>query len=178
MIKLRDLIKEFFYDTKEWYHGSASGDLRGGQSGLHLGTFKAAKEALEARIGIPVEGEWDGTREYGKTLLCGKNTLKIRNIFCTGHNCDVSNEDFYPTESPKHTEYLKLNMKPAIKKYKILCPMTNSINTPYNDWKANGYMKASLKRGNAKRGFYYRNEGEDAGSISVVVPNGNFVKEI
>ena len=69
-------------------------------------------------------------------------------------------------------------MKPAIKKYKILCPMTNTPHTPYNDWKANGYMAGLLKRKVAKRGFYYKNEGEDAGSISVVVPNGNFVKEI
>jgi hypothetical protein len=39
-------------------------------------------------------------------------------------------------------------------------------------------MKASLKRGNAKRGFYYKNVSEDAGSISAVVPNGSCVKEI
>jgi hypothetical protein len=178
MIKLKELILEYIIDHGEWYHGSASGDLRGGTSGLHLGTYLAAKQALEARIGIPVNGEWDGKREYGKTLLCGKNTLKQKNIFPTGFNCDVPEEDFYPSEPPKDALYLKLTMKPAIKKYKILCPITNTINNPYEDFKANGYMKALLKRGNAKRGFYYKNVAEDVGSISVVVPNGDCVKEI
>jgi len=178
MIKLKSLLNEAIYDHNIWYHGSPSGDLRGGKTGLHLGTFNAAKQALEARIGVPVDGEWDGTREYGKTLLCGKNTLKEKNHSPTGFNCDVPDTNFYPEQSPIHTPYLLLTMKPAIKKYKILCPMTNTNTSPYNDWKANGYMAASLKRGNAKRGFYYRNEGEDYGSVSVVVPNGTYVKEI
>ena len=34
------------------FHGSFSGDLRGGSSGIHLGTHEAARQALEARIGI------------------------------------------------------------------------------------------------------------------------------
>ena len=178
MIKLRDLIYEIIYDQAVWYHGSPSGDLRGGRTGLHLGTYKAATQALEARIGIPVEKYWDGTREYGKTLLCGKNTLKQRKIFPTGFNCDIPDNDFYPIESLKHTPYLSLSMKPAVKKYKLLCPMTNTNMSPHGDWKANGYMSASLKRGNAKRGFYYKNDSEDYGSISVVVPNGSCVKEI
>jgi hypothetical protein len=187
MIKLKDLIRELTCDNSIWYHGSASGDLRGGKTGLHLGTFKAAQEALHATIGVPVEGEWDGTREYGKTLLCGKNTLKERHISATGFNCDAPDEDFYPSDDAKSPIKLwnrtdsfnyKLTNRPAIKKYKLLCPMTNFTHTPHGDWKANGYMKASLKRGNAKSGFYYKNEGEDVGSISVVVPNGNCVKEI
>ena len=178
MIKLKNLINEIIYDYGIWYHGSPSGDLRGGITGLHLGTFRAAKQALEARIGIPVEGEWDGNREYGKTLLCGKNTLKQKKIFPTGFNCDVSNDDFYPTESPNHTPYLLLTMKPAIKKYKILCPLTNTKNIPYYDETANKYMYKAKKRGNAKMGYYYVNAGEDAGSISVVVPNGSCLKEI
>jgi hypothetical protein len=69
-------------------------------------------------------------------------------------------------------------MKPAIRKYRILCPMTNTNTSPYPDFKANGYMSATIKKGNAKRGFYYRNESEDYGSISVVVPNGSCVKEV
>jgi hypothetical protein len=180
MIKLKDLISEITYDNSVWFHGSASGDLRGGKTGLHLGTALAAKEALEATIGIPVDGEWDGTREYGKTLLCGKNTLKQRGIFATGFNCDVPNDDFYPTLSMirRWSSFITLTMKPAIKKYKIICPMTNTNTSFYNDGPANGYMRASLKRGNAKRGFYYRNVSEDPGSISAVVPNGDCVKEI
>lgn len=178
MIKLRTLLNELYHDSGVWYHGSPSGDLRGGVSGLHLGTFKAAKQALEARIGAPVEGEWDGTREYGKTLLCGKKSLKLKGISISGFNCDIGDEDFYPTQSPKDAQYLTMSMKPAIKKYKILCPTTNTISNPYPDFKANGYMQGLLKRGIAKNGFYYKNEGEDSGSISIVVPNGTCVKEI
>ena len=184
MILLKSLLSERFYtDTGIWYHGSASGDLRGGSAGLHLGTFLAAKQALEATIGIPVDGEWDGTREYGKTLLCGKHSLKQKHISPTGFNCEIPDEDFYPSIDGMHPFYsdrseIPMTVKPKIGKYKIICPMTNTTSNPYHDWKANGYMAASRKRGNAKRGFYYKNESEDYGSISVVVPNGDCVKEV
>lgn len=179
-IKLTNLILEFI-DTYEWYHGSASGDLRGGKTGLHLGTFKAAKEALEATIGIPVEGEWDGTRKYGETLLCGKTTLKSRNIFPTGFNTDIPIDDFYPTIQliRRWSSFITLDMKPSIKKYKIVCKMTNTPNTAYSDAKANGMMKALIRKGvNVRRGFYYKNDSEDYGSISVVVKDGSCLKEI
>jgi hypothetical protein len=179
MIKLLDLLVEY-HDTNIWYHGSASGDLRGGKTGLHLGTALAAKQALEATIGIPIEGYWDGTREYGKTLLCGKNTLKHRGIFPTGINCDVTEEDFYVTPEiiRRRSSFITSSMKPSIKKYKIVCRMTNTPENPYPDFKANGYMGGLLKRGIAKNGFYYKNESEDYGSISAVVPNGTCVKEV
>jgi hypothetical protein len=52
-----------------FWHGSPSGDLRGGKSGLHVGTKEAAKQALEARIGIPADGKgWSGDREYVPAL--------------------------------------------------------------------------------------------------------------
>lgn len=186
MIKIKSLLVEMTYDTNIWYHGSASGDLRGGKTGLHLGTYKAAKEALEATIGIPVEGEWDGKRLYGETLLCGDKTLKSKNIFPTGFNCDVPEYDFYPDDdfSPikewrRTQDYnYKLSNRPAIKAYKILCPITNMMTNPYNDAKANGYMKGLLKSGRGRNGFYYKNDAEDYGSISVVVPNGSCVKEV
>lgn len=70
-----------------FYHGSTDKDLAG-KKGIHVGTYQAAKEALEARIGVPAEGEWDGTREYGKTLLAGKKSLaKPENKWkSTGYN--------------------------------------------------------------------------------------------
>ena len=168
-------LEEAVMDMKVWYHGSASGELKGGTSGLHLGTYLAAKEALEATIGIPVEGEWDGTREYGKTLLCGRKTQLAKKIGGTGYNCsEALEEDFYPTQTKAPTysngESIPFTVKPSIKGYKILCPMNNTPQTAYADFKANGYMKSSLKKGNAKNGFYYKNISEDEGSISVVVP--------
>jgi hypothetical protein len=181
MIKLKSLIREVV-DTDTWYHGSPSGNLRGGTSGLHLGTYLAAKTALEARIGIPVEGKWDGTREYGKTLLCGKNTLKKRKISPTGFNMNIPIDDFYPDQSNLPTysggNHMTLSNRPAIKSYKIICAMSNTNTNPYEDFKANGYMRALLKRGIAKRGFYYKNESEDYGSISAVVPSGRCIKEV
>ena len=176
MIKLKSLLLENVDGV--WFHGSPSGDLRGGTSGLHLGTLKAAQEALHARIGYPVDGDWDGTRKYGETLLCGKNTLKQRNIFPTGFNVDVPNDDFIPDTSPPSAEYLSLSMKPAIKKYKILCQTVNSIYTPYSDINANARMKGLIRRRQGRRGIFYKNDGEDAGSISIVVPNGSCVEEL
>ena len=56
-----------------FYHGTP--DTISGTRGIHVGTKLAATQALEARIGVPAEGSWDGTREYGKTLLAGKKRL-------------------------------------------------------------------------------------------------------
>lgn len=168
-----------------WWHGSGSGDLRGGESGLHLGTQAAAEDALNARIGFPAEGSWDGTREYGKTKLAGKNTILKRNKYgLSGHNADAPDEDYYPHEHPRGLPMVSRDFamrpewKPNIAGYRIKGPMTNTARTPHGDWKANGYMKAALKKGNAKRGHFYRNEGEDSGSISAVVPSGAHVEPI
>ena len=166
------------------WHGTPSGDLRGGTSGLHLGTKHAAFEALTARIGYPVEGEWDGSKEYGKTKLMGKKTMKERNIFPTGHNCEAPEHDYYPHEHPKGFPTMGKDAKvlphhkPEIAEYKIIGKMSNHYHIPYEDFKANGYMKASLKKGNAKNGFYYKNAAEDTGSISAVVPGPSHVKKV
>jgi hypothetical protein len=194
MLKLKDLLCEIYHDNSIWYHGSPSGDLRGAHYGLHLGTFLAAKQALEAKIGLRADGkEWDGTQEYGKTLLAGKKTLerfcKEKKYYITGYNCgggenhEFPEEDFYPIDfihraTFSDRSHISFNFKPAIKKYRIICQMTNTPQNPYRDWHANGYMKAALKRGNARRGYYYKNVSEDEGSISAVVPNGSCVEEV
>lgn len=188
MKRFREFIKE---GKKEYHphlgtmwHGSPSGDLRGGISGLHLGTKEAAKQALTARIGHPVDGDWDGTREYGKTKLAGKETLKKRGQYLiTGHNVDAPNHDYYAHEHPKFPTMgsnvkVEPYHKPEIAEYKIIGKMSNTIFTPHKDFHANGYMKASLKKGNAKRGFYYKNEGEDYGSISAVVPGPSHIERV
>ena len=179
-------LKEYLTEStnkKVWWHGSASGDLRGGSSGLHLGTRFAAEEALHARIGTPVEGSWDGTREYGKTLLAGKKTIKERGLNNCGFNCSAPEHDYLPHENKwKHTypngDAMPDTVKPSIKPYRLKGPMSNTPNNPHEDFKANGYMQANLKKGTAKKGFYYKNDGEDSGSTSIVVPNGNHVEEI
>lgn len=176
-----------------WWHGSASGDLRGGQSGLHLGTKLAATQALESRIGTPADGMgWTGDTEYGKRLLAGTKTLNKMGpynetgIRAGSRDIDYPEEDHYagdyfkqnPSEHPKYPDGTKmpLDVKPSVEPYYITGSMNNHPGAPYGDWKANGYMKGALKRGTARNGYYYENQGEDSGSISAVVPNGDHVK--
>jgi hypothetical protein len=172
-----------------FYHGSTD-KMFLGKKGIHVGTYKAAKQALEARIGVPAEGEWDGTRQYDKTLLAGKKTLKRiqeqeGRYVKTGYNCgeDIPEEDYYPTEKknlPQYSDksYIDLKSHPIIFPVKIIGKMTNTINTPHTDITANSLMLRNLKLGNAKRGYYYINDGEDSGSISAVVPSGTFLQII
>ena len=169
-----------------WWHGSPSGDLRGGTSGLHLGTKEAALDALRARIGVPADGSmWDGTKSYGSTLLAGKNTLnKMGKYLISGHNSNAPDEDYYPHQHPKGMPTVGAgvpvdpNWKPFLRPFKIVGQMTNSPYQPHGDTRANAMMKASLTKGNAKNGYYYTNDAEDSGSISAVVPNGSHVEPV
>lgn len=182
-------LKLFETYSNIFYHGSTN-DLLSGKTGIHIGTYKAAKQALEARIGVPAKGEWDGTRQYDKTLLAGKKTLKRiqeqeGRFVSTGHNCgdDVPEEDYYPTQRDKIPNYsdgsnIELDSKPIIFPVKIIGKMTNSPYNPHSDVTANALMRRNLKLRNAKSGYYYINDAEDVGSISAVVPNGNFLQRL
>lgn len=178
------LIESLLEGFTTFYHGSPSGDLRGGTTGLHLGTQEAAKQALEARIGVPAEGEWDGTREYGKTLLAGKirlNDMDSRGYNQTGFNVDAPKEDYYPQEGQaKYSDGtpVPLTAKPSIQSFFIKGKMTNSISNPHNDARANSLMKGQLKKGNAKSGYYYKNDAEHVGSISAVVPGPEHIEKV
>lgn len=180
----KNWLNEAFTET--FYHGSTDKNLAG-KKGIHIGTYKACKQALEARIGVPAEGEWDGTREYGKTLLAGKKTLQEREkqkIWCmTGFNCgnDLPEEDYYPTDRKYKATYsdgtpIPENCKPIIFPVRIIGKMTNSQRNPHSDIKANTMMLRNLKAGNAKSGYFYINDGEDVGSISAVVPDKSFLQ--
>ena len=168
-----------------WWHGSPSGLLIPGSTGIHMGTKQAAFEALTARIGHPAIGEWDGTRKYKDTLLAGKKTLRERGISITGHNMDAPEHDYYPHEHPKKPIYsssggleMSPESTPSIEPYHLVGKMSNSPRVPHPDFKANGYMKGAIKRGNAVSGLYYKNIGEDVGSLSIVVPSANHVQKI
>jgi hypothetical protein len=154
----------------QFFHGTPSGDLRGGHYGLHVGTRQAAADALNARIGEPAEGEWDGTRIYGQTKLRGSHGVSMD----TGLR-DTS-ADYYPDPEklPTYSDGTKVahDAIPEIMPVRITGPMTNTPSTPHEDFKANGMMAGQVKRGRAKRGYYYENVAEDEGSISAVVPPG------
>jgi len=181
-------IDELKADKSVFWHGSPSGDMRGGAYGLHIGTHEAAKQALEARIGVKADGtDWDGTTEYGKTLIAGKKTLsKPENEYrVTGYNSgrDIPENDYYPSERDYKATYgdrsvVSETSRPSIQPVKIIGEMSNYPSNPHEDFKANGYMKAAITKGNAKRGYYYNNVGEDSGSISAVVPNANHIEVI
>ena len=161
----------------QFFHGSPSGDLRGGHYGLHLGTERAAHDALNARIGEPAEGTWDGTRIYGQTKLKGNYGVSMS----TGER-DTS-KDRYPSPEGRRASYsdgsnVALDSIPEVTSYRLTGRLTNTPDTPHQDSHANGYMTAQKKRGRAKSGYFYRNVSEDEGSISVVVPDGSHVERV
>lgn len=171
-----------------WYHGSPTG-FPGPTGQIHLGTMAQARIALEARIGVPADGQgWTGNREYGKTLLAGQDTLErlkasgtyVNKYPASGHNSgpDVPKEDYYPTQRARipvmgrDQTPVSMTMRPAVRAYQISGPMGNRTDTPYSDTQANRLANAQQTRGNGKNGFYYKNEGEGEG-VSAVVPNRN-----
>ena len=161
-------------ERNEWWHGTPSG--RFPLNNIHVGSKKAAHEALTATIGHPVEGEWDGTREYGKTLLAGKKTLEARGIPITGYSVDAPLEDHYPTGKAAYSDGTQVSSseKPNMLRFKIKGKMTSHPHTPRTDMAANAIMK----RKGIKQGIYYVNEGEDPGSISAVVPSVEHLEQI
>lgn len=180
---LEEVIKE---NLLQFYHGSTDKSLAG-KNGIHVGSKLAATQALQARIGVPAEGEWDGTRKYGETKLAGKKTLDRREkelgyYVTTGFNVgsDVPEEDYYPTEREQRAKYsggeeISMDSKPIVFPVKITGPMNNTVRTPKTDIMANSLMMRGLRKGNTKNGFYYTNDGEDSGSISAVVPNRDWL---
>ena len=180
MLKLYNRNLNFRTAANIFWHGSPSGNLQGSAYGLHVGTYEAARQALNARIGIPVKGNWDGTREYGKTLLAGKKTLKEIGEYPTGYNTQAPDMDYYPDGTAKYSDgsFIPLTVKPDIVPYKIVGKMNNTMYNPYDDFKANGYMRSQIKQNRAQNGYYYKNEGEDANSISAVIPSRAHLERI
>ena len=171
----------YYEDDNIFYHGTTDKTLIGG-NGIHVGTYKAAKQALEARIGVPANGEWDGKRKYSETKLAGKKKLnaftKDGNYCNSGYNCseDTPDEDYLPTERKERAKYsdgtpIPLTSHPIIFKVEIIGNMEEEI---ISDEKANelGNNKYS------KVGYYYSNIGEDTDSISAVVPTNDWLKTL
>lgn len=181
LAKAREILPKA--DPRIMWHGSPSGDLRGGTSGLHLGTFDAAKQALDARIGIPAQGNWEGTSKYGDTMLAGRNRLleiDPRGYNRSGYNIDAPVENYIPMRELKYAngDVMPMDVTPAVLPYRIIGPMKNSFYSPMDDARANGVMQGLLKRGQARNGLYYRNIGEDAGSVSAALPGPDHVEPI
>ena len=171
-----------------FYHGTTDRSLNG-KSGIHIGTKMAATQALQAKIGVPAVGEWDGKREYGKTLLAGKKTLERKN-YIIGYDPimnfnateDVPDDDYYPEQRKKRAVYfsskdlIPFDSVPTIFQVVIIGDMSNTYEDPCSDEMANEMMGCKLKQGNAKQGYYYTNIWEDFDSVSAVVPDGSFLE--
>ena len=170
-----------------WYHGSPLGEP--GVGPIHVGTQLAAKQALESRIGIPADGKgWDGTREYGKTLLAGQDTLKKLGAAAynggfpeSGYNAfNVPKEDYYATDRTSQRATMgrdntpvPFDARPAVRAYEIAGNMSNNTFHPTTDTRANG-MQRRLKN----VGTYYKEDGEDSGSVAAVVPTKDFLRRV
>ena len=171
-----------------FWHGSPSGELAGGPYGLHVGSYLAAKQALEARIGRRADGkDWDGTQEYGKTLLDRNqySSLWHPDTKTWSRHMVENPPDYAPADRPpRYSDGTPVAMesKPNLFPVRITGPMSNTPDTPHSDTRANGLMRGLVTRGKANRGFYYTNEGEGVHTdpltgnlkydISAVVPNG------
>jgi hypothetical protein len=167
-------------DETIYYHGSPSGQFKESALGIHVGSKLAATQALDARIGVPAEGSWDGTRTYGRTLIAGRVRLaeleKERGYFnMTGFNAAPPDEDYYPTQSKYRATYgnkepVSYDAKPTMFRIKVLGPMHNTKYKPVSDSFANS------KRRSQTLGYYYQNIGEGGqGEVSVVVPTLAFL---
>jgi hypothetical protein len=130
-----------------FYHGSTNKDLSG-KTGIHVGTKMSAQQALQAKIGVPATGEWDGTRKYGNTLLAGKKTLEKMNyifgydpIINFNATDDVPDEDYYPEQRKKRAKFfstntlIPLDCKPIVFQVMIVGEMYNTYDTPITDKK-------------------------------------------
>jgi 2'-5' RNA ligase/ADP-ribose pyrophosphatase YjhB (NUDIX family) len=165
-------------DDRIWYHGTP--DERswehGAAYGIHVGTEEAARQALNARIGRPAKGEWDGTREYGKTLLNRDYTIwHLDGTSTTQHHPPT-----YPTRGPVYSSGHEgpLDARPSIFPVRIKGPMVNRPSAPVTDDYANSRMRGQITRGTARRGYYYVNHGEDEGSVSAAVPSAAHLERV
>jgi hypothetical protein len=173
-----------------WYHGSPTGEP-GPTGPVHVGTAQAAKEALEARIGIPADGKgWNGDRKYGETLIAGKDTLAAlakqgyhggypeSGYNAGGPNKPVPKEDYYPTDRRADAAVfgdktpIPFDAKPSVAQYNIVGRMNNTVNRPGTDNGANRQTHRTMTGG-----LYYKNVGEDSDSISAVVPDRTYLRK-
>ena len=162
---------EFASHPGTLWHGSPAGKeglQTGSHSGIHVGTQEAARQALNARIGTPQHGDWDGTREYGKTPL-----VRGMGNGYAAREWGRDDEPRLPSGEAKYSDGTKIPMtaKPDLFPVRIVGEMTNQPRSAHDDFKANGLMAGQIKRGTARRGYYYTNAAEDEGSVSAVVPN-------
>jgi hypothetical protein len=166
--------QQFFHGTPDERHWET-----GAPYGIHIGTEESARQALHARIGKPAEGAWDGTREYGRTLL-DRDEIRHERTPDGWQRKVIQKPPEYPSGRASYSDStpVPLDARPNIFPVAIAGGMTNTPDRPHEDFKANGMMRGNIARGRAKNGYYYKNASEDEGSISAVVPSAQHLRRL
>jgi hypothetical protein len=179
------------------WHGSPSDDMtQHGDEGLHVGTYHAAKHALTNVIGHRADGkDWDGTQEYGKTLLMGQDNLMANKLQRAFVQNDRPMHDHYPAELRQYSgengmlysgSYMDDTWKPNLFPVKLTQPIhphvfsDNTANTTMGDY---AYQKQEFQNGDGEdpgpgQGIAYINHTEDRGSLSVALPHHSHVERL
>ena len=137
---------EFAQQPGTWFHGAANGMIGAHGGAFHVGTFRAAHEALGARMAGKNPGNYP--KAYDQAIDTARRTGQ------TGSKRPGA----YPSD-------------PKITPGRIVGKMSNNTFQPYRDEVANG-MAGRLRH----QGVYYKNIAEDSGSVSAVLPNREHFK--
>lgn len=156
--------EEFEQQPGVWFHGTATGMIgsKPDHPQFHVGTQRAALQALGARLhgGNPggtvknENGRWYQPDEpYHRVIAHARQTNSPNADVIGGHiTGPMAN---VPKEDPREERF----GRSGFGDYQGRAPYA------YGDWVANG-MEKRLKH----QGVFYKNVGEDTGSISAILP--------
>jgi hypothetical protein len=166
-----------------WWHGSASGDIGGGNRniGLHVGDYQTAAENLNAILGPNPnhpQGRWDG-----KTSLAEANPESFDESGNSLPNWLGKHQFTHPDGTPMHGSY-----RPNVFPLAITGPMGNTTDNTVSDGQVHALMKRQFSRPpKTPKGYYYVNAGEGTGvspetgivsPISAVLPSISHIQKL
>lgn len=166
-----------------WWHGSASGDIGGGNAnfGLHIGDYQTAADNLASRIGKNPhhpEGRWDGTTSLveAKTGKFDENGNQIRDS--SGYYSFTHSDG-----TPMHG-----SLRPNVFPVRIVGPMGNTTDTAASDGQAHALIRRQHTRPpKTPKGYYYINAAEGSGispetgivsAVSAALPSVSHVEKL
>ena len=177
-----------------WWHGSASGNIGGGDrnDGLHIGDYQTAADNLNAVLGKNPhhsQGRWTGEHSLAEAFPesfeeNGDSIPKIDHSNCDYGDASTWARRFHhPDGTPMHGSY-----RPNIFPIAITGPMGNTTDTAVSDGQAHALMRRQHTRPpKTPKGYYYINAGEGQGvspetgivsTLSATVPSVNHVQKL
>lgn len=141
------------------FHGTPSGVVGSGNAPIHVGTQRAALEALGSRMAM---GNPSGNVSGGAAEERYNNAIK------ESRRPERSGKSNYSNGSPI------VAPDPQIVGGRITGRMVNTPLSPYEDDQANSIASRYQSKNNMRQGLYYSNEAEDEGSVSAVLPRSSF----